>query len=180
MSNNFFQDLEKLLNSNPANKKPEVKLKAKPDPKSTEYAYYSLKLHKIFSSLEELKKAEEAISQKDKPKEVIQSIADSDLNTLKAGIKNLFEAQSLYRKNLNELTNEYNEDLKSLKEALEDDTKILRDGVSRVESLTNKIIEAFKAEYPEYKVEYDDKYLNIQLKPIYMNSSAVGYSFRLS
>lgn len=113
------------------------------------YMYYSRVLKEPFTSIEELKEAEEAYYAKLKAKEDKAIQKKTDAKKVEDAFVALNAARRTYKEDLSALTEEYSENLLALKAAFEKARDEVRDNLAKAEDNYSKAIKAFTEKYPE-------------------------------
>ena len=114
-----------------------------------EYMYYSRVLNEPFTTVEELKEAEEAYYAKLKAKEDKAAQKKADATAVEEAYKALNEARKNYKDALNALTKEYSEALVNLKKTYEAGRVDIKTALANAEDAYANALKAFTEKYPE-------------------------------
>lgn len=114
-----------------------------------EYMYYSRVLNEPFTTVEELKEAEEAYYAKLKAKEDKAAQKKADATAVEEAYKALNEARKNYKDALAKLTTEYSEALVNLKKTYEAGREDIKTALANAEEAYSKALKAFADKYPE-------------------------------
>lgn len=114
-----------------------------------DYMYYSKILKEPFSSVEELKEAEEAYYAKLKAKEDKAAQKKADAKTVEEAFVALNAARKAYKEDLTALANDYSESLHSIKRAFEAAQAEIKARLATAEEAYSAALKAFTEKYPE-------------------------------
>lgn len=121
----------------------------KPEATETGYSYFSNVLKAPFSTVNELKQAEEAYYAKLKAKEDKAAQKKADASKVEDAFKVMNAARKVYKETITELTTKYTEDLRKLKAAFESDKQSISDALAKAEEGYSAALKAFTDKYPE-------------------------------
>lgn len=116
---------------------------------TTEYMYYSKVLKEPFSSISELREAEEAHYAKIKAKEDKAAQKKTDAAKVEEAFKSLNAARKRYKEELVAITAKYTEDLKKLKADFEDAKAVSQNILAAAEDTYAMALKTFTEKYPE-------------------------------
>ena len=121
-----------------------------------EYMYYSRVLNEPFTTVEELKEAEEAYYAKLKAKEDKAAQKKADATAVEEAYKALNEARKNYKDALNALTKEYSEALVNLKKTYEAGRVDIKTALANAEEAYANALKAFTDKYDQYHITLKD------------------------
>lgn len=120
------------------------------------YSYYSNVLKKPFTTIAELRNAEEAYYTELKAKEDKVAQKKADAAVVEEAFKALNAARKSYKTRLSEVTTRYTESLIELKNNFENVTKEIKDDLATAEERYLAALKAFTDKYEQYHITLKD------------------------
>jgi hypothetical protein len=116
---------------------------------SQSYGFYSRILKKVFDSVEDLRKAEDAYVLELKAKEDQVATKKADAKKVEDAFKALNAARREYKDKIGEITKVYNDGIVSLKTKYEDSCKLIKEDLANAENIYAGALKEFTTKYPE-------------------------------